>query len=394
MKKKIIIIALLLILLIGGVSGIFLYSHRDSDQTIAIPVSAMQMFDNADFEIDTICVVDGRAYYYARDVFSRVYLIFDKNKVYVSAPSLNLEQCGDSKVKYYLTSLEKKVPVDFSDIKTVERLAYLSQTLQGFKRFRKESEADFGNSVNYNIAVDFPLPSAIHSDIIAKWIVSVISNSLSAEEDIPQPNAIYVGYHKNSDAGWTYTGDIHNYEEIGKWASGIYFAKTKKEWGNDNERYPYGLYFTLNIQARILNDRIVTLQQCTDQYNGGAHGFYTERLVSFDHVHNKEIDFNYLFKPECEEEVYKLLQEEAKDKNKFGVWIPQVSDYVIDKDEDGNMTGGFNFPQPGISEEGIVFSFQPYAINCFAAGIFHFVIPFDKIKHCLTDRGKWCLGIN
>ena len=394
MKRKKIIIVLLLMLLIGGISGIFLYSQRESDQTITIPDSAMKKFDNAVFEVDTICVVNGKAFYFARDVFSRTYLIFDKDKVYVSAPSLDLEQCGDGNVKFYLTSLEKRVTVDFSDIKTIEKLSYLSQTLQGFKRFRKESEAEFGNSVNYSFTVDFPLPSVIHSDVIAKWIVSVIGNSLSAEEDIPQPNAIYIDYHKNSGAGWTYTGDIHNYEEIGKWASDIYFAKTKEEWGNDNERYPYRLYFTLNMQARILNDRIVTLQQCTDQYNGGAHDFYTERLVSFDHVHNQEIDFSYLLKPECEEEIYKLLQEEAKKNVKYDVWIPQVSDYVIDKDEDGNPTGGFTFPQPGISEEGIVFSFQPYAINCFAAGIFHFVIPFDRIKHCLTERGRWCLGIN
>ena len=45
-------------------------------------------------------------------------------------------------------------------------------------------------------------------------------------------------------------------------------------------------------------------------------------------------------------------------------------------------------PQPGLSEEGVVFSFQPYAISCFAAGVFHFTIPYKLVMPYLTDKAK------
>ena len=62
-----------------------------------------------------------------------------------------------------------------------------------------------------------------------------------------------------------------------------------------------------------------------------------------------------------------------------------------DADENGNPTGGYTFPQPGLSDEGVVFSFQPYAISCFAAGTFHFTIPYGKILHLLTPDGRRCV---
>lgn len=47
----------------------------------------------------------------------------------------------------------------------------------------------------------------------------------------------------------------------------------------------------------------------------------------------------------------------------------------------------------GLSENGVVFSFQPYEISCFAAGTFHFTIPYERLKPYLTDRAKWCINM-
>ena len=65
---------------------------------------------------------------------------------------------------------------------------------------------------------------------------------------------------------------------------------------------------------------------------------------------------------------------------------------VIIKDSKGHPTGEFKLPQPGLLKEGVVFSFQPYSISCFAAGVFHFSIPYERLAPYLTERAKWCLG--
>ena len=51
---------------------------------------------------------------------------------------------------------------------------------------------------------------------------------------------------------------------------------------------------------------------------------------------------------------------------------------------EGNFTE-YDFPLPhfAIIPEGIVLSYHPYQIDCFAAGEYHAAIPFDKIKGCL-----------
>jgi hypothetical protein len=64
------------------------------------------------------------------------------------------------------------------------------------------------------------------------------------------------------------------------------------------------------------------------------------------------------------------------------------------KGEDEKPTGEIDLPQPGLSENGMVFSYQPYEISCFAAGTFHFTIPYERLVPYLTARAKWCLKIN
>jgi hypothetical protein len=92
-------------------------------------------------------------------------------------------------------------------------------------------------------------------------------------------------------------------------------------------------------------------------------------------------------------EVLALLLEEARRSPKYAKWNPDIEDYITNRDEDGNLIGGFTLPDPGLSENGIVFSFQPYAISCFAAGTFHFTIPYKRVLPYLTERARWCLNM-
>lgn len=140
-----------------------------------------------------------------------------------------------------------------------------------------------------------------------------------------------------------------------------------------------------------MNCRFVTYQRYKSDFTGGMHNYYTERLVSFDHVHRQEIDFDYLFKRGCEKELLEILLDVAKEQHQYDDCDPNITDYVYVTDGDGNRTGELQFPQPGLSDKGVVFSFQPYEIDCFAAGVFHYTIPYGGINHLLTEMGRWCV---
>ena len=361
---------------------------------VPIPACVKRLLDYADWWADTICVVDGTAYYWAYEDYGRCNVIFNKDRVLLAAPVLCIDSFAPGcDTKFYVSNAGKSVLVDFSDKKTLGRLNSLSRLLPSFTRFRKDSIAGFGRTVFYCFAVDFPNTSIPHSNSIRKWLVKVVERSQSLDENIPDVSSLYIGYSKRPYGGWTYSGNISDNSQVARFATNLYFAIKKGEYGTNQEDYPSTLFADLNLQAMVYNKRYVTYQEYTHDYNGGAHGFYTERLVSYDHVYQQVIDYDYLFKPDCKDEVLTILLDEAKKTPQYKEWEPNIMYYVKNQDEDGNGTGEIALPTPGLSEEGVVFSFQPYSISCFAAGPFHFTIPYSRVKQYLTTRGKWCVGL-
>lgn len=92
-------------------------------------------------------------------------------------------------------------------------------------------------------------------------------------------------------------------------------------------------------------------------------------------------------------DVVNILLDEVEKSPRYKDWNPDVRSEVIIKDSKGHPTGEFKLPQPGLLKEGMVFSFQPYSISCFAAGVFHFTIPYERLAPYLTERAKWCLKL-
>ena len=354
---------------------------------VPIPASVNRLLDYADWWADTFCVANGTAYYWAYEDYFRSNVLFSKHNVLLESPVLRMDSFASGcNTKFYVSNVAKSVLVDFTDKNSLQKLKSLSRTLPSFTRYRKDTIAGFGHTILYSFAVDFPNASVTNSSRIRKWLVSLVERSLSLDEDIPAVTSFYIGYSKRGDTGCSYRGDINNFSQIGRFAANLYFAIKKGEYGTNDEDYPGILFSDLNLQAIVCNKRFVTFQEYTHEYNAGAHGFYTERLVSYDHVNQQEMDCDYLFKPERMKDVLSILLEEAQKTPQYKEWEPDIMDYASNKDEDGNVTEGVTLPTPGLSEDGIVFSFQPYAISCFAAGAFHFTIPYAKIKHCLTQR--------
>ena len=374
-------------------------TDTDSNDTFqyvppVIPAFVQNLIEDAEWSAETICVAKGKAYYFAYEELGRTLLIYDDEKILVADPTLQVDSfesgCRD---KFYVSVSDKSKLIDFSSAESLRSMSSLSQLLPSFTKFSKDSTAGFGHNVYYSFTTDFPKKSVRHADNIIKWLVDKIADSQSMDENVPDGNALIIGYTKRSNGGWKYRGDIYNPHQIAKFASSLYFALKKGEYGTNEEDYPSYLFSILNLKAVAMNNRFVTYQQCTHDYNGGIHGYYTQRLISFDHEHRQEIDYNYLFTPQSKQQLFEMLKEAAKKNPKSKDREINLEEAICMKDGNGVPTGELHFPQPGLSDEGVVFSFQPYEIDCYAAGTFHFTIPYDKIKPLLTSRGKWCLGI-
>lgn len=359
-----------------------------------IPSFVKRLIPDADWSADTICVVDGKAYYIAYAGNSQTSVIYSREGILVADPTLSILPYDKARKLFHVSITGKDVLVDFSNSKSLQKLSVLSPSPQGFTTFTHSAVADYCEQVRYNIRVDFPQREALHSDAITKWLVGKIDESECMDGELPPLNAIFINHAKRTSTGWRYEGDMHNYQQICKFAADVYFAIAKGDYVLNEIEVPSPLFSTLCLKAYFMSNRFVTYQQYTHGYYGGAHGYYTERLISYNHVHGQEIDYKYLFKDECMEDILTLLKEEARKSPNYREWKPDIDEYAHIKDENDKPTGMLRLPQPGLSEEGVVFSFQPYAISCFAAGTFHFTIPYERLRPYLTDKAKWSLNMN
>jgi hypothetical protein len=125
----------------------------------------------------------------------------------------------------------------------------------------------------------------------------------------------------------------------------------------------------------------VTYQNCTSYFIGGMHGYNRERLNSFDFIHQKNIDWKYLFEEQYNEKVWELIYEAANENEKYK---SQEHHYDLVKSDTREM-------DLGLSDDGIVFSYQSSEIGSYAEGAYHFVISYDKLKPYMTGEAKWCL---
>ena len=367
-------------------------SNEYSWESPVIPQFVRRLNPNGDWSADTICVVNGKAFYLAYD--NCMNAVYSEDGILAADPTLSVLPYDKGKNIFHVSVVGKDLLVDFANRESRKQISTLSVSLPEFKMFHQHVTADFCERVSYDIAVDFPKRTVANCDAITKWLIGKIEDAENMHGELPPLNALYIGYAKRSNTGWRYNGDIHNTKRILKFASDVYFATIKADYGLDENDYPFSLFSILCLKAYVKNNRFVTFQQYTHDYYGGAHGYYTERLISFDPIHKMEIDYKYMFKDNCMEDIIVLLKEEACKSPNYQEWKPNIDEFVCVKDEDDKPTGLYRLPNPGLSNEGVVFSFQPYEISCFAAGTFHFTIPYERLRPYLTDKARWCLNMN
>ncbi len=274
----------------------------EESNTSVIPSFVTNLSKNDDsWYADTLCVADGKVYYFAYQDPGKMKALYNEDALLVTDPTLKvnkLNSVNDS--KFYVCVAGKNLIVDFSDNDSKQSLKDITKMLPSFNRFKHDTIPNFADNVIYSMEVDFPKPSTPHANLIGMWLANYILNSQFDDEDESSFNELYTGFTSHPKKTRQYKGNVHDYTNIARGVSKAYFANVKGEFGTDRNEYPSILFSILDLRAQTFNQRYVTYQAYEEDYYGGAHSLYTENLISFDHVHNHEVDFNYLFKPGSE----------------------------------------------------------------------------------------------
>ena len=129
-----------------------------------IPAFVQNMLDSAEWEADTICVVDGRAFYRAYDDHYRTNVIYDEDKVFLEDPALWYDSVSpEEKYKFSILMADKEMVVDFNDKASLKEMEKLDTLPAAFLRFRKDTFAGPDDRIMFSLCVDFMRPEEKHA---------------------------------------------------------------------------------------------------------------------------------------------------------------------------------------------------------------------------------------
>lgn len=352
--------------------------------------------DSTSWLIDTICVVNNKAYYYASDEYGKTAFIYSLDEPLCQDPSLRYDTLSTgSKTKFRVSTSYKSMIVDFSNSESIKSLKSFVPKHDNTVHFCKDYFSELGNMMSFRLEIDYPKELNSYANNVRRWLVSMINDEFYYDQENEDLKAAVT----KMQGKWTYNGDIRDISAIGRFASGRFFLVNKLEYGNDKLNYPSQLVNTLSFRLVSTNGKYLSYQKCYYAYYGGAHGEYTQNVVSFDPKRNETIDWKYLFRQGCEDAILFLFLNVVKESSAFS-WNenlktiadvkPIFEDYKMgDKGDDDAQP----FPTPGLTDTGVVFSFQPYEIGSFSEGCFHFTIPYQTLKPFLTQKAKELLNM-
>ncbi|MCC8114404.1 MAG: RsiV family protein [Bacteroidales bacterium] len=339
---------------------------------------------------DTVMMIDGKAFGWDDQYpIGGFYLwgndtIFDDHTMYLDSIS---------PTRYSVNLIGKRRIFDITESECIKQMKAFNRPLEGFERYSNQyTHSQMARNgidtitLSYTFLVDYPERDMPQSEAVRQWIISMFD----AYVDLPwEPDVdLNTLYKIHKDKAIRYKGSPFDLDSLGRFAANNYFVSAL-----DNDDPWHTMIEIVDLRTRVNNGRYLTYRDYTYSYEGGNHGYYAEDLVSFDLKNSLPIDNEYLFRPESLDQVKLcLLEVMAKDK-KFsygyeGMSTPQDVLEVFGSLENGKKIPlaleDFALPQGGLTPEGVVFSYAPYAIDCYAAGAYHFTVPYRKLEPYFT----------
>lgn len=293
-------------------------------------------------------------------------------------PTFNVDSIGEN--IYLIDNVGNKAYIDITDTSQLKTLIGLESPLRGFNRANINYKRDV-NSWDEHVTSSYSLTFDNRTDYgkdVQKWLKYLVLKSVGLSIDGSfTDNKNYICNNLKED--FTDIG----IDSLARCCAYDYFSKIN---GSIN-------YLTTDLRARVANDRFVTYRIYANNYAGGAHGMYFVNLVSYDLVNKEAINNKYLFKKGSEKDIENLLLEAMLNDKNWNEWHPEDKTKSDIKERLKKDWTEFFIPEAGLTEDGLMFSFQPYEIDCFAAGCLHFTLPYSAVKPYLTEKAKLTIGI-
>lgn len=414
------------------VSAIALVVYASVDWTnldLSLPISpeetaivSCQSYNDASSEdsvendrlwIDTVMYAKGHAFGYSGDIsmWGGWYL----DTIFVGDDNmLRYDSVGPSTLK--LSLITRELLVDLGDKDVADKILMFLNPINGFQRFQQNYEECLDSVTDeeygtwkymgeFSFTVDYPESGMENAGKINRFICQLSGISENEKAKVPGLSAFYAGFKPTKNYRPVYTGNANDM----KCLSDFLAHKTFENWIRGGEFDMGSSAATLAIKPHIANEKFVTFSMYEYDRVGTGHGMYTETFHTFDFNTEKELTNNDIFKSQYIHKVkMKLFEVMAKDPH-YCVWN---GDSIKASEIQGKIEGWqspnpvlegteweeserevkFELPDGALTNSGVVFSFQPYEIDCWAAGSYHFIVPYKQLMPYMTLKAKRLIG--
>lgn len=360
------------------VLAIIIFAFSSSFATTAISMTG-NVAKNDPLWVDTIMYAGGHAFGYEGYITEWGGWCFDDVRV-GDDRILRYDSVGPTLLKLDLVT--RSIVVDLAASDARQRIEAFFQPLKGFRRLQKRHKECLDSVVDetygiircmgsFSFSSDYAAPAVDHAATINRYICFLAG----ASENIMQLPDNWV-------------------------------RKTVDSWKREEGlAYEGSVGSAIDIRVHIVNPLFATFGLYVYDREGTGHGMYTETFHSMDPQTGKSIDNEFLFKQGNLDQVARLLFEAMANDEKYTYWNPHMksadaiehrfmgvgssgSTPEQSEQELSDESSAFELPQGALTNSGVVFSFQPYEIDCWAAGAYHFIVPYDKLQPYLTPEAQ------
>lgn len=416
-------------IIIGAVATMTIFSFTDwnifgsslSLHPIA-SASSDEGTDDTEYEglwIDTIMYAGGHAFGYSGDVSMWGGWYFDTIHVGDDL-MLTYDSVGPSTLK--LSLVTRELILDLRDSEAAAKIRAFMQPIKGFLRFQRNYEKCLDTIVfeettlferdtmeymgEFTFTVDFPDSYIENREAINRFICNLTGISESEKAKVPGLSAFYAGFNPTKNYRPVYTGNTNDIQCL----SDFMAHKTFENWIRGGELDMGSSGSVLALCSHIANKKFVTYAKYEYERIGTGHGMYTETFHTLDIKRGKELTNKDIFKAKSLDNVKKeLFEVMAKDPHYLawndGIEEPRdIENRIVGWQSPNPILEGteweepdrevkFELPEGALTGYGVVFSFQPYEIDCWAAGAFHFIVPYERLRPYMTQEAKRLIGI-
>lgn len=362
-----------------------------------------------DLWMDTVMFVKGHSFGYSGDVSMWDGWYFDSIPV-GNDNMLSYDSVGPSTLK--LSLVTRTITVDMGDSNASDKIKNFMNPISGFKRCQKSYEAVLDSFMTekygtfkcmgyFSACIDYADSSLYNSGLINRFICDLTGISKIETAKVPGLSAFYAGFNPTKCYRPVYSGNTDNIQNLSDFLANRTFENWKR--GGDTGESSNGA--RLEIRSHIANSKFLTVSVYDYERIGTGHGGYTETFHTMDMATGTALSNKDIFKSNTLEKVkMRLFEVMLKDKHylewheglesvddvepMIEVWQSPNPSLKGTEWEEHEIDFKFELPDAALTEEGIVFSFQPYEIDCWAAGAYHFVVPYNKLMPYLTTKAK------